>query len=241
MTLEFNSNENRRAYHSIVDQVCDAILRGELHKGDRLPSEREIAAQSGLSRTSVREALKVLSDAGLLRMKTGGGGGTEIVRDSIPGDLLGEAIAFSRRRLLDFCETRNLIELAAAGLAAARATPEQIEELAALVDRMQRLVDENSPDRQAYIDTDVEFHRMVMQCSGNQVLLETYTPILRQILQISDTLDVSEFLVYGLPSMRRFLEAVQQRNPAAAQRAIDAHIQPLAGFFERSFERRGLL
>lgn len=236
MSIEFTAIENRRAYRAIVDRICDAILRGDLQKGDRLPSERDIAAQSGLSRTSVREGLKVLSDAGLVRMKTGGGGGTEIINYSIPTDLLGQAIELSRRRLLEFCETRNLIELAAAGLAAARATPELIKEMEAVVARMEKLVMESPEDRQAYTDIDVEFHRLVIQCASNEVLLETYTPILRQILQISDMVEIQEFHAYGLPSMRRFLEAVKHRNPLEAQRAIDAHIQPLAAFFERSFE-----
>lgn len=236
MSIEFTSIENRRAYRGIVDRICDAILRGDLQKGDRLPSERDIAAQSGLSRTSVREALKVLSDAGLVRMKTGGGGGTQIVSDSIPSDLLGQAIELSHRRMLEFCETRNVIELAAAGLAAARATPEQLQELEDVVERMQKLVLETPEDRQAYTDIDTDFHRLVLQCAHNEVLLETYTPILRQILQISDMVDVSEFHAYGLPSMQRFLRAVRNRSPLEAQRAIDAHIQPLAAFFERSFE-----
>jgi GntR family transcriptional repressor for pyruvate dehydrogenase complex len=236
MAIEFTSIENRRAYRAIVDRICDAILRGDLQKGDRLPSEREIAAQSGLSRTSVREALKVLNDAGMVRMKTGGGGGTEIISDSIPIDLLGQAIEISRRRLLQFCETRNLMELSAASLAAARATPEQIDELEAVVTHMEKLVIESPEDRQAYITIDVDFHRLLMQCAHNEVLLETYTPILRQILQISDMVDVSEFHAYGLPSMQRFLKAVKNRNPMEARRAIDAHIQPLAVFFERSFE-----
>jgi GntR family transcriptional repressor for pyruvate dehydrogenase complex len=234
--MEFTPVENHHAYRSIVDQVCDAILRGDLQKGDWLPSERDIAAKTGLSRTSVREALKVLSDAGLVQMKPGGGGGTQIIHDSIPVELLGEAIEISRKRLHDFCETRNILELAAAGLAAARATPEQIVELEHVIEKMVRLVEERPDDRQAYINIDVEFHRLVMLCTGNQVLLDTYTPILRQILQISDTVDVTEFHTYGLPSMQKFLEAVKRRNPGAAQIAIDAHIQPLIAFFERSFE-----
>ena len=234
--MEFNPIQNHRAYRAIVDQICDAILRGDLKKGDWLPSERDVSTQTGLSRTSVREALKVLSDAGLVRMKAGGGGGTQIISDSIPAALLGQAIEISRKRLLDFCETRNILELAAAGLAAARATQEQIDQLEQVVEKMVRLVEERPEDRQAYIDIDAEFHRLVMQCSGNEVLLEAYTPVLRQILQISDMVEITEFHVYGLPSMQKFLDAVKRRSPGAAQMAIDTHIQPLVTFFERSFE-----
>ncbi len=60
-----------RAYRSIVDQVCDAVMSVDLHIGDLLPPEREIALQTGISRTSVREALKVLADAGVIAMKPG--------------------------------------------------------------------------------------------------------------------------------------------------------------------------
>ena len=234
--MDFTPVENHRAYRAIVDTICDAVLRGDLQKGDWLPSERDIAEQSGLSRTSVREALKVLSDAGMVRMKPGGGGGTQVISDSIPAELLGEAVELSRKRLQDFCETRNILELAAAGLAAARASDEQIAQLKQLVERMVRLVEERPDDRHGYIEIDAKFHRLVMQCTGNKALLEVYTPVLRKVLQISDMVEIAEFHAYGLPSMQTFLQAVMRRNPAAAQMAIGSHIQPLSAFLERSFE-----
>ena len=60
--MEFSKVDNFRAYRAIVDQVCDAILRGDLQTGDYLPSEREVAAQSGLSRSSVRQAYQEMKE-----------------------------------------------------------------------------------------------------------------------------------------------------------------------------------
>ena len=98
--MRFDRAAASRAYRSVVDQVCDAVMSADLHIGDMLPPEREIAAQTGISRTSVREALKVLTDASLVAVKPGGGGGTFVVSDVIPSELLGKAIELSHKRLL---------------------------------------------------------------------------------------------------------------------------------------------
>jgi GntR family transcriptional regulator, transcriptional repressor for pyruvate dehydrogenase complex len=233
--MEFTPILNRRAYRGIVDQVCDSILRGDLKKGDRLPSERDIALQSGASRTIVREALKVLLDADMVQMKTGGGGGTQIVSDSIPTQLLGLAMETRHQRLIEFYETRNIIETAAAELTAARSTPEQIEELDQVVQAMEKLVKEQPNDRQNFSNIDARFHRLVVKSAGNHVLFNTYVPILRQIFLVNDLTDVKEMCAYGLPTMKDFVQAVKERNPQEARLAIHAHIRPLVNFIDRYF------
>lgn len=234
--MRFSKVENRRAYLSLVDQVRDAILRGHLHEGDWLPSEREIAAQSGLSRSSVREALKVLSDAGLVTSEVGAGGGTRVVSDVIPRELLGRALEMSHQRLHNLCELRNLLELTAAELAAARATSVQIEALEQTVKDMAELMEKTPEDKKAYTRIDVTFHQLVMQCTGNELLIETYTSILRDIVWVMDAADLLEMQSYGLPTMRDFVHAVKRRDPKAAQLALYAHISPLFELVQEYFE-----
>lgn len=234
--MRFTTVENRRAYLSLVDQVRDAILRGQLQEGDWLPSEREIAAQSGLSRSSVREALTVLSDAGLVASEVGAGGGTRVVSDTIPKELLGKAMEMSHQRLHNLCEMRNLLELAAAELATARATSTQIQALEQTVRDMAELVEHKPEDKEAYTKIDVAFHQLVMQCTGNEMLIETYTSILRDIVWVMDAADLLEMESYGLPTMRDFVDAVKRRDPRAAQLALYAHVSPLFDLVEEYFE-----
>jgi DNA-binding transcriptional regulator YhcF (GntR family) len=86
-TMEFTPASRSRAYRHIVDQVCDAIVGGDIQIGDMLPTERDMAAQSGISRTSVREAMKVLEECGLVARTAGAGGGTTIISDIVPVEL----------------------------------------------------------------------------------------------------------------------------------------------------------
>ena len=171
--MKFSEFCDHQAHSEILEQICDAILRGELKKGDWLPPEREIAIQTRLSRTSVREAIKVLSEAGMVRIVPGRVGGTQMVKVSLPARLLGASIGDEREQLLEFYEARTIIETSAAALAAKRATPEQIEELEQVVEDMEKLVEENPEDYSTYLTIDAHFHRLVVQGSGNRVLFDT--------------------------------------------------------------------
>ncbi len=232
--MKFSEVCDHQAHSEILEQICDAILRGELKKGDWLPPEREIAIQTRLSRTSVREAIKVLSEAGMVRIVPGRGGGTQMVKVSLPARLLGASIGDEREQLLEFYEARTIIETSAAALAAKRATPEQIEELEQVVEDMEKLVEENPEDYSTYLTIDAHFHRLVVQGSGNRVLFDTYLPILRQVMLVNEMINVMDLHPYSLPTMQRFLQAVKDHNPEAARSAIDAHVTPLASIIERN-------
>ena len=234
--MRFSEVESRRAYRSIVDQIHDAILRGDLREGDWLPSERDIAVQTGLSRSSVREALKVLHDAGLIIMKVGSGGGAQIVNDSIPTELLDKAIEMSHQRLLNLFEVRNILEISAAQLAAARATSAHIQEMERLLGEMENLVRERPEDKVGYTKIDVDFHQVIMKSTGNEVLVDTYTSILRDILPVMDMADLTEMESYGLPTMRDLVNAIKRRDPLAAQMAMYVHVYPLFELVERYFD-----
>ncbi|HEX9118557.1 MAG TPA: FCD domain-containing protein [Anaerolineae bacterium] len=234
--MEFNRAEPARAYQAIVDQVCDAVMRGDLHTGDLLPPEREIAAQTGICRTSVREAMKVLADAGLVAMKPGGGGGTRLIRDVIPAELLGRAIQTSRKRLLDLFEVRNALELIAAELAAARATGEQLAELDLLVDAMEALIRDRPGDQDGFRTLDLRFHLTLMKASGNEALVSTYSAFTRQIALAFEMVRTDDMEAHALPTMRAVVLAVKRRNPPEARLAMASHVYPLVPIIEQFFQ-----
>lgn len=236
--MEFNRAEPARAYQAIVDQVCDAVMRGDLHTGDLLPPEREIAAQTGICRTSVREAMKVLADAGLVAMKPGGGGGTRLISDAIPAELLGRAFETSHKRLLDLFEVRNQLEMVAAEMAAARASDEQLAELDGLVGEMEKLIAERPGDRDTFRTIDLRFHLVVMRASGNDALVRTYGAFTRQVALAFEMVRNDDMEAHALPTMRAVVLAIKRRNPLEARLAMASHVYPLITIIEQFFQGR---
>lgn len=120
-----------RVSRQIIERIGDAVRAGELSPGDRLPPERELAERFGVSRVSVRDALRSLEALGLIEVKVGAGGGpivrapgAEIVRESLTNLLLTSTL-----RPVDIAEARLLLDFGSVALAAARATEEDLDDL----------------------------------------------------------------------------------------------------------------
>jgi GntR family transcriptional regulator, transcriptional repressor for pyruvate dehydrogenase complex len=149
------------------------IVDGVLAPGDRLPQERELAAELGVSRSALREAIRTLAGLGVLETRRSSG---TYVTALQPGDLLTgmgmAASVLSAESVTDLAELRRILEPAAAGLAATRATPEDLARLEALHDEMERTSD---PAR--FAELDAEFHRVVVAAAGNQVVTAVFTAL----------------------------------------------------------------
>ena len=171
----------------------------------------------------------------MIRMRVGRGGGTQVIHDIVPADLIGRAMEMSRQRLENLCEVRRIIELAAAELAAARATPAQICELDRIIGQKEALVSRSQVDWQGYTRLHIAFHQQVMRCAGNDLLTRTYTPFLREFLWAMDMADVVEMGPHHLRTLRDFSEAVKRRDPLAAKAAIYSHISPVDTLLQTYF------
>lgn len=235
--MEFTSVRNPKAHTEIIEQICDAILRGELQKGDMLPPERDIALQTGISRTVVREAIRTLTDIGMVKTTKGWSGGTQLINIAIL-NLLGDQFGDEPQSLTEFYEVRNFIEIAAAQLTAQRATPDLIEELEVTVREMETLLREDPHDYENHFIIDAHFHRLVVKGSGNSLLFDLYIPILRKLWLVKDLIDIEQFHSYDLPSMKQFVQAVKDRNPQAACDAINAHVKPLLEIMIKVHEKK---
>lgn len=149
-----------------INKIKQMILSGELSPGDRLPPEKELSERLGLSRNSLREAVKALEVIRVLDVRRGDG---TYVTSLEPGHLL-EAMSFvvelhDDTSILELFEVRRILEPAAAGIAATRATPEQITALRASLE----LVDAHS-DVDALVAHDLAFHRDVVAIADNRYL-----------------------------------------------------------------------
>lgn len=150
-----------------ITTLRSMIQSGELPPGSRLPPEHQLATQMGLSRSGVREAVKVLEAARVLDVRRGDG---TYVTSLAPGLLLegvGVAVELLQgETLLEVMEVRRLLEPAATGLACLKATDEQLAEVAALLQRMRDAAD----DPEALMLADTAFHRAVIASAGNETL-----------------------------------------------------------------------
>ena len=155
---------------SVTDDAIEAIKQmivdGELKPGDRLPREPDLAERLGLSRSSLREAVRALSLIHVLDVRRGDGTYVTSLDPSVLMDAMGFVVDFHRDdTVLQFLEARRVIEPVVTGLAATRMEGQDIEELAALLDSLG-----DKPTVDELVDNDLEFHRRIAAGSGNPVL-----------------------------------------------------------------------
>jgi len=149
-----------------INSIKQMIVSGELQPGSRLPKEDELASHLGLSRNSLREAVRALTLVGILDVRQGDGTYVTSLRPEILLDAMSFVVDFHRDdSVLEFLEVRRLLESAATAMVARRATPAQIAELRALLEEV-------SPeaDVEAFVANDLEFHRRLVALCGNSVL-----------------------------------------------------------------------
>jgi GntR family transcriptional repressor for pyruvate dehydrogenase complex len=206
-----------------ITKLRNMIQSGELPPGSRLPPENQLATQMGLSRSGVREAVKVLESARVLDVRRGDG--TYVT--SLAPKLLLEGVGFAVEllqgdTLLEVMEVRRLLEPAATGLAATRITETQLEELAGTLQHMRDAADDPDDLMQA----DMAFHRVVIASTGN----ETLTSLLDGLSGRTVRARVWRGLVEGnvtqatIDEHRAIYAALRARDPFLAQSAALLHV-----------------
>ncbi|MBB5696227.1 FadR/GntR family transcriptional regulator [Muricoccus pecuniae] len=213
-----------KPYDLLAEQLRERILRGEIPEGAPLPAERELVIQTGLTRGSVREALRVLAVEGLIQTRPGRYGGNIV---TLPGsDSMSETITrFVRGRKLSLRalhETREALEPALARFAALRRTDENLRELKALHERLTACTN----DLREFSLTNVRWHCAVARASGNE-LLSAVLDALSYGVHVSTTTEE-----YDTPETRqdvirihsRIMRAIEDGNADEAERRMREHI-----------------
>ena len=179
MTVKFQKLKPNRIFQGVVDQIQEAVLDGRLKPGDVLPSEIKLKELFNTSRGTIREALRVLEQKGLIDIKTGVGGGA-VVRSPDTGkvseslDLLLQSQKVSFDQLAEF---REGIEGTVAALAAKRASSDDIRSLNELILKEGSLLQNPGIDWQELLRMDVRVHVAVARAAGNPV----YTAVLQMV------------------------------------------------------------
>jgi GntR family transcriptional regulator, transcriptional repressor for pyruvate dehydrogenase complex len=215
-TLEDSSDQ-------VVAHVRTLIERGALRPGDRLPAERDLATQIGVSRPTVRAGLHALAAMGVVRSRHGSG--TYIPEGppalgSEPLSFLAALHGFTRDEMY---EARRVLELAAAALAAERATSEHLATMAEEVASLFAVMD----DPQRFLVHDINFHRAVAAASGNPILgslIEMVSALYYEARRKTAERAAERDLRDAAEAHRRIYQAVRARDPEAARQAMHDHL-----------------
>jgi GntR family transcriptional regulator, transcriptional repressor for pyruvate dehydrogenase complex len=219
----------------IVQQIMKQISTGDLRPGQRLPSERELCKSFDAGRSSLREALRCLSIMGVLTARVGEG--TSVATSG--GKFLETVMQW--RFITEKYDIKNLMELRIAleGLAAAssaeRASSEDIQGLEDLVDRMEAAVG----DAKRFGALDLDFHLGLARASQNQVIFDLVSLIRGQLARaLSTVLILPQARPRSLEEHTAILKAVKRRNPEAARKAMQAHLDAAIKRYEISQGRQ---
>lgn len=215
-----------RLYEQIANQIRNLIFNGTLRPGDQLPSERELAEQFGVSRTAVREAVRVLGEKGLIEIQAGRG---TFVTDSfnkmsdVMRDTLDWVVKVSLGNgMLDLVQVRELLEPGIAEMAAEMAEAEEIE----IMKKAVAVMDNSMDDADAYVEADLEFHLALAEATQNPIIPMLIDPIVALLHEQRKRI----FKVEGGPQRgqfhhKRILETVMRQDPTAARQAMIAHLE----------------
>lgn len=199
---------------SLVDQALEQlrwrITEGKWAIGERLPTEPELSAELGISRNTVREAMRVLAFSGLIEIRQGDGSYLRSMTDP-----LGTMRALSHCTLAQAQETRQILEVEAIGLAALRRTKDDLKGLREALERSGELY---HGDLEAYISADLVFHNRLVDAAHNPALSELYQYFSSIVgAQLRQTLNISPRRQAVFDLHIAWLDAVEHQDPERAK------------------------
>ncbi len=184
----FKKTSHNRVFQDLVDQIQNAILEGRLKPGDKLPPQRTLMEMFETSRASIREALRVLEQKGLIKVKLGVQGGAVVTTANI--DPVTEVLTLLMHQnqvsLTHLEEFRLCVEGDVTALAARSAQPEDIERLKGLLAQARDCLRTTQPDAKAFIQVDIELHIALAEITGNPVFLAVVRMVHETILGYYD-------------------------------------------------------
>jgi DNA-binding FadR family transcriptional regulator len=220
----------------IVQQIRGLIRSGKLQAGDRLPPERQLAAQFGVSRVTVRDALRGLQASGLVEVRVGANGGAVITRPTGArvGERLSDMVLLDALEAAEITEARIVLELAIVDLVCARATPEDLAALEEICGRSEAALAAGTYN----VELSSQFHLRYARSTHNRALdliLGSFRGAVHQSLlsarQVAPVMGRR-----GVREHRALLEALRGRDPVAARAVLAPHLHRTAGRLRAALE-----
>jgi GntR family transcriptional repressor for pyruvate dehydrogenase complex len=227
-----------RLHEQVAKQIQGLIIDESLHPGDKLPSERNFAERLGVSRTVIREAIRVLSAQGLAEARPGSG---TYIRELSPNDAAApiELLLNLRQapdRYDDLHEVRRTLEVEIAGLAAERATDEDYAALEGAIEEIAT----HMGDPKHFVQYDLAFHSALAAATHNDlysVLLAPITGLLLEFRLTAYHYNAQSSIEGALTHHRRILSRVKAHDPEGARQAMRDHLHQARSLMEAARKR----
>lgn len=230
--------EPRRLYRQIADQIAALIRRGEFKPGARLPPERELARQLGVSRPSVREALIALEVEGFVEVRIGSGVYVTSTHARRAAGRAGKSALPPDSGPFELIEARRLVESECAARAARHASAAHLRQMKAALASMRT----DGKRNVVPLEGDQRFHECVADASGNSALAMLVRTLWAQrtgplFLGLERHFDTPALWSAAIAEHQAILAAIESRDPGAARAAMRRHLDMAARRFKVSFNR----
>ncbi|MBR9986564.1 MAG: FadR family transcriptional regulator [Desulfosarcina sp.] len=230
MTHLFRAARQNRIFQDVVEQIQEAIIDGQLKVGDRLPAERDLKEMLQTSRSTLREALRVLEQKGLIEIKLGTGGGAVV--KTVSSDLVAESLDLLIRShqvsLRHIAEFRERVEGDVVVLATSRMKASDTRNLKTLLDEARKCVAKGAKAVSDFLTADKNIHLYFAKITGNPIYISILKTIHENLRRYYD-----EFLVMEEPEMKENLQDLE--NVVAA---MESGMAEAAGDIARTHVRR---
>jgi GntR family transcriptional repressor for pyruvate dehydrogenase complex len=232
--------KKRRFTDHVVEQLREFILDRHLDPGQKLPPDYELAQTFNVSRGTIREALHVLEHDGLVKIKKGPGGGIFVSEENLFHVIEAVSLAMRREQVAfeELLEARKSIEDRIARLAALRATKKDLEEMARILERMEKL----EADQGLFVRWDTEFHLCLARAAKNRILL-MFMSTLKEIHNrvVSQVRLREDLFPSAIRYHQRIYETIRKKDPERASEVMIDHLEYFGKRFRDQIreERRG--
>ena len=220
--VNFGPVRGARLFEEICEQIRGQLLHGKLSPGDKLPAERDLAEQFGVSRAAVREALRTLEVSGLVELRKGSKGGAFMLNEGAPLTQSFESMLdLGRISMRDFTEARIVISEVVVRLACERGTKKHFDAIERDIDR----VEESLARREGYKNLDVitEFYDLLAVATGNQMLrfiVHGIAQVLTGLIRARQPAPLHDLV----DRRREILRKLRARDAAGAGRLLSNHL-----------------
>jgi GntR family transcriptional regulator, transcriptional repressor for pyruvate dehydrogenase complex len=237
--LDFEPIPTSKISEHIEKAVKEAVLDGRLKPGDKLPTEKEMALQFGVSLVTLREGLRALEIFGLIEKKKGHGGGifiSELDNESIKASL-GHFLSFKELSFQHIYEVRKIIEPSSIKLAAEKISPDEIKMLDENICFCEEALSKGSPSNEKFLDIDeklYDFHRIIAECSRNPLLSLTIDYVLDFLRECEEKILTPDphYFTEAAKDHRKLFECLKKGDGERCEKEMALHLKKFEHFYE---------
>lgn len=220
-SVAFETLEKKVLSERIIANVLSLIKEKQLRPGDKLPPERELAVIMGVSRPSLREALRALSLMNVIEVRQGDGTYVTSLEPGLLIEHLDFVFSLDDPTFVQLFEARKILEVGLVAIAAQRITDEEIANLEACLARSL----ESVKDRQAFVETDLELHERIIEAARNPILTRFMAAISRLgLTSRRRTVEIPGVAEQSLRDHQAIVAALKVRDPETASQAMLQHL-----------------